>query len=156
MGLNLAKLENVKRRGSNTIARCPACAESEGDCKGEHLFINDKGQFGCVLYPGVDGKVHRQRIFELVGVKETHSKGFEVRRPISSPTPDSAVIQKDILGHTHTTHTRKSLNIPINKSEDNLRRDFKKPPRVSQSPQRILEERLDSRRRRTITRGNKS
>ena len=156
MGLDLTKLETVKRRGSNTIARCPACAESEGDCKGEHLFINDKGQFGCVLYPGADGKVHRPRIFELVGIKGTQSKDFRVRQPIPYPTPGPTVIQKDILGHIHTTHTRRGLNIPINKSEDNLRRDFKKPPRVSQSPQRILEERLDSRRRRTITRGNKS
>ena len=98
MVLDLTKLKNVKRRGSNIIARCPACAESEGDRKGEHLFINDKGQFGCVLYPGAAGRTHRQRIFELVGVKESPGKGFAVRRLL-----------------------------PLNKNDDNIQGGFKKP-----------------------------
>jgi len=96
MGLDLTKLKNVKRRGSNIIARCPACAESECDRKGEHLFINDKGQFGCVLYPGTTGRTHRQRIFESVGVKEPPGKGFAVRRPL-----------------------------PLNKNDDNIQGNFK-------------------------------
>ncbi len=50
MGLDSSKLENIKKRGSITIARCPACAEDGGDNKGEHLFINNEGRFGCVLY----------------------------------------------------------------------------------------------------------
>jgi hypothetical protein len=97
MGIELTKLEKARRQGSNTIARCPACAEAGGDRKGEHLFINDKGQFGCVLYPGEPGQAHRQRIFELVGVKERLGKSFEVRKPLSTP-PEPMVIQKDILG----------------------------------------------------------
>ena len=95
MGIDLTKLEEAVRRGSNIIARCPACAATGGDRKGEHLFINEDGQFGCVLFPGEAGHAHRQRIFELVGVKERLGKGFEVRKPLSSPP---IVIQKDIFG----------------------------------------------------------
>ncbi|MCX5711587.1 MAG: hypothetical protein NTY47_00730 [Candidatus Omnitrophica bacterium] len=99
MGLDLFKLEKVKRQGARTIARCPACAEAGGDRRGEHLFISDRGQFGCVLYPGVDGKTHRQRIFELVGAKETPGKDFEVKKPPLSLITGYKVVQKDILGH---------------------------------------------------------
>ena len=119
MGLDLTKLEKIRRRGSNTIARCPACAESGDDRKGEHLFINDAGQFGCVLFPGQDGQQHRQRIFELAGVKETQGKSFEVRKPLSTPA-GASVIQKDILGHLGripSTHARKSFESPLNEKE---------------------------------------
>jgi hypothetical protein len=119
MGLDLSKLEKVKRRGSNTIARCPACAESGNDHKGEHLLINDAGQFGCVLFPWQSGQQHRQRIFELAGVKEMPSKSFEVRKPLSTPA-GASVIQKDILGHLGripSTHARKSFESHLNKKE---------------------------------------
>ncbi|MFC1551908.1 hypothetical protein ACFL6P_05010 [Candidatus Latescibacterota bacterium] len=121
MGLDINKLEKVKGRGSNTIAQCPACAEDGGDRKGEHLFINDRGQFGCVLYPGADGQTHRQRIFEMAGMIETKGNWFEIRKPLSSPAPGHTVIQKDILGHLghiESTYARKSLNAPI-KNNDN-------------------------------------
>jgi hypothetical protein len=75
------------------------------------LFINDAGQFGCVLFPGQDGQQHRQRIFELAGVKETQGKSFEVRKPLSA-SAGASVIQKDILGHLGripSTHARKSF-----------------------------------------------
>lgn len=109
MGLDPSKLEKVKHRGPNVIARCPACAESGGDRKGEHLMINDAGQFGCVLFPGQGGQQHRQRIFELAGVKEIPGKSFEIRKP-PRPASKAEVIQKDILGHLgriQTTHARK-------------------------------------------------
>lgn len=119
MGLDLSRLEKVKRRGSNVIARCPACAESGGDHKGEHLLINDAGQFGCVLFPGQSGQQHRQRIFELVGVKETPGKVFEIRKP--PPLASKAmVIQKDILGHLgriQSTHARKIFKNCLNENE---------------------------------------
>ncbi|MDP3763564.1 MAG: hypothetical protein Q8Q92_02850 [bacterium] len=119
MGLDLSKLEKVKHRGSNTIARCPACAKAGGDRKGEHLLITNADQFGCVLFPGQNGQQHRQRIFELTGVKETPGKSFEVRRPLSAPAGTS-VIQKDILGHLGripSTHARKSFESHLNKKE---------------------------------------
>ena len=99
MGLDLFKLEKVKRQGARAIARCPACAEAGGDSKGEHLFINDRGQFGCVLYPGVNGRTHRQRIFELVGVRDIPAKHFEVKKPSCTLVIGHKVVQKDILGH---------------------------------------------------------
>jgi len=116
MGLDISRLEKVRQHGPNTIARCPACAEAGNDRKGEHLFINAKGQFGCVLNPGPEGSTHRKRIFELVGI---NGNDFEVR-----PAPPSAtgvsVIQKDVLGHLgrfSQTHARKNFELP--KGEDN-------------------------------------
>ena len=140
MGLDISKLEKVKRRGSSTIARCPACAEAGADRKGEHLMINDAGQFGCVLFPGQSGQQHRQRIFELAGVKETPGKSFEVRKPRSS-TLGAQVIQKDILGHLgriSSTHARKSFESPLNEKE------YKEPigsvPSVPETGQVSLDE----------------
>jgi len=71
MALDITKLENVKEQPGRIIARCPACAEGDQDKKGEHLFIGDEDQFGCVIYPGEAGREHRQRIFALVGIKTT-------------------------------------------------------------------------------------
>jgi hypothetical protein len=73
MSLHISKLQNVRIRGKKTTARCPACAESGGDNKGEHLIINSQGHFGCVVYPGhgPDAEKHRQRIFVLCGDRET-------------------------------------------------------------------------------------
>lgn len=113
MGLDQFRLEKVRHRGSNTVARCPACAETGGDRKGEHLFITDSGQFGCVLFPGQDGQQHRQRIFELAGEESMKQKGFEIRKTISTSSTERKVIQKDILGHLgriHPTHARKIKN----------------------------------------------
>ncbi len=70
MALDLTKLENIQKQGTKTIARCPACAETGADEKGEHLVIRSDGRFGCVINPGPNGKRHRQRIFQLVGIKE--------------------------------------------------------------------------------------
>jgi hypothetical protein len=81
MRLDIAKLEMAKHRGSNIIARCPACAETGNDCKGEHLFVNESGHFGCVVYPGAVGKQHRQRIFALVGIRKESCINIEVRKP---------------------------------------------------------------------------
>ncbi len=74
MGLKVNKLENVEYRGSQIIARCPACAEQGRDNKGDHLSIDDEGRFGCVVYPGKIGADHRKRIFALVGVIDGNGK----------------------------------------------------------------------------------
>ena len=72
MSLDISNLENVRVRGDKTTARCPACAEVGHDQKGEHLFINANGRFGCVVYPGnaIEAKGHRKRIFALCGDRE--------------------------------------------------------------------------------------
>lgn len=129
MGLDGSRLEKVRRRGSNTIARCPACAEAGNDRKGEHLFMNARGQFGCVLYPGPDGSAHRQRIFELVGIKDIPDKGFEVRKPLS-PAIGVSVIQKDVLGHLGRfaqTHARKNFELPRSEDDYEIKEDSHEP-----------------------------
>jgi len=110
MGLDLSKLENVKHHGAKVIARCPACAETGTDRKGEHLFIEPSGRFGCVVLPGADGHKHRQRIFELVGIKTNVPSGFTIRKATS---PSDQPIKKDILGrlgHIQSTHARKVID----------------------------------------------
>ncbi len=95
MGLDLSKLEMVKPRGSDILARCPACAESGNDRKGEHLYVYADSRFGCVIYPAAEGKAHRQRIFELVGMEERRA-GFrvnQIRKFAKQP------IIKNVLGH---------------------------------------------------------
>ncbi len=79
MSLDLAKLENVRKRGVKTTARCAACAEAGNDTAGDHCFINDDGGFGCVLYPLPDGKEHRARMLELSG-------GIKNSRPATART----------------------------------------------------------------------
>ena len=95
MGLNLSKLEMVKPYGSDIIARCPACAESGKDRKGEHLCVYADGRFGCVIYPAAEGKAHRQRIFELTGMEERRA-GFRVNQ-IQQFAKQPII--KNVLGH---------------------------------------------------------
>ncbi len=112
MGIDLSKLENVKHHGSKVIARCPACAEAGNDRKGEHLFIEPSGKFGCVVFPGTNGHKHRQRIFELAGIKTGGPSSFKIRKP-SSPSSGNQPLQKDILGrlgHVQSTHARKAID----------------------------------------------
>jgi putative DNA primase/helicase len=67
MPLNHSKLENVKQKGSGYIARCPACAESQGDSTGNHLSIDAEGKFACIMFQGASGTEHRKRIYEIAG-----------------------------------------------------------------------------------------
>ncbi len=80
MPLDLARLENARQRGNRLTARCPACAETGSDRKGEHLAIFADGRFACVMNPGPAGEVHRQRIFDLAGIKE--HPGQPARAPV--------------------------------------------------------------------------
>ena len=69
MSLNVEKLEKVvNMEGGLRRARCPACAESGGDRRGEHLRIYPDGRFGCCVYP--KDKEHRRRIFALAGNRQ--------------------------------------------------------------------------------------
>lgn len=77
--LDLARLEKVKHAGRKIVARCPACAETGGDRKGNHLSILSSGKFGCAAMSG-DAE-HRRRIFALAGiVKESRRDPEEERR----------------------------------------------------------------------------
>lgn len=101
MSVDISKLENVKYRGSNFTARCPACAETGTDKKGNHLSVDEKGRFTCIIYPQGHGKDHRKHIYALVGIHESSNKYHchpievkEVNREKMGIT-----IKKDILGH---------------------------------------------------------
>jgi hypothetical protein len=109
MSLDISKLQNRQMRGEKTTARCPACAESGGDNKGEHLIINPQGRFGCVVYAGngAEAKEHRRRIFALCGdrkkkplvihrTEETAASGRS-GRPFQSHSED-APINTGLLG----------------------------------------------------------
>jgi hypothetical protein len=89
MTLRLTKLESVRRVDDKTIARCPACAASGHDDRGEHLVIYPDGRFGCAAHQG-DAE-HRRLIWRLAG-DETDSKapvrtvrgtGWRGSKPIS-------------------------------------------------------------------------
>ncbi len=84
MSLDLARLENVRRRGSKIETRCPACAENGNDKTGNHLMIADAGAgpFACIMFPGPAGEAHRKRIFELVGEHAGKPCPAPVARPV--------------------------------------------------------------------------
>jgi hypothetical protein len=89
MALDIAKLENVKRKTDDKLtARCPACAAQGDDNKGEHLVVFPDGRYGCVVNPGDKG--HSKIIFELAGEEAgacTPTRPFEVSRAVmNSPT----------------------------------------------------------------------
>ena len=68
MSIDISKLKNVKQTSKGINAQCPACYECGNDKTGDHLFVANNGRFGCITAQGKDGKEHRKRIFELVGV----------------------------------------------------------------------------------------
>jgi len=68
MPLNLANLAKVKRQSNGWItARCPSCAAAGHDRNGNHLFVMPDGRFGCVVYPGDEGREHRKQIWAMAG-----------------------------------------------------------------------------------------
>jgi predicted metal-dependent enzyme (double-stranded beta helix superfamily) len=76
--LDLSRLEKDRNVGGKIIARCPACAESGGDRKGNHLTIFPSGKYACAAMPG-DAE-HRRRIFSLVGVTGERERDPEQER----------------------------------------------------------------------------
>jgi hypothetical protein len=66
MAIDLTKLEKVRQGpDGGHRARCPACASSGEDKRGEHLYIRKDGRFGCAKYP--KDKTHRSKIAKLAG-----------------------------------------------------------------------------------------
>ena len=71
MSVDLRKLKVSRRLKDGTVvARCPACAATGQDRKGEHLVVYPDGRFGCVLHPGGGGWLHRKLIWEAVGERK--------------------------------------------------------------------------------------
>jgi hypothetical protein len=58
------------------IQQCPACVELGRDKDGKHLVVFPDGKFGCVAFPGVEGRQHRQRVFELMGGKKQRNNNL--------------------------------------------------------------------------------
>lgn len=107
MSLDLARLENVRKRIGKIIARCPACAQQDHDQKGEHLVIFPNGSFACVANPGKEGHKHRQRIFTLASDPVLRKRGactVWVRRPAGAKLPTTAgtVVDLSQLGTAGT------------------------------------------------------
>jgi len=107
MSLDLACLENVRKRIGKIVARCPACAEQDHDQKGEHLVIFPNGSFACVANPGNEGHKHRQRIFTLASDPVLRKRGacvVWVRRPAGAKLPTTAgtVVDLSKLGTAGT------------------------------------------------------
>src|SRR6185503_2768976 len=92
MSLDKKKLQNLRELANGGVqARCPACAETGNDRKGEHLRISPEGKFGCCVFPG--DREHRRRIFALVG--EHEPKTIKVR---VAATKSGESVQLDLLG----------------------------------------------------------
>lgn len=125
MGLDLSKLEMVRPHGVNILARCPVCAADGKDGKGEHLCIFPDGRFACVVYPSGEGKIHRKRIFELVGLDERRT-GFrvnQIRQLIRQP------IIKNVLGHLGRLKITFAYNEePLTNNTNCMKQDDTTPP----------------------------
>ena len=84
MSLDTAKLEKVRELAGGIVqARCPACAESGGDRKGEHLRVFPDGRYGCCVHPKDNG--HRKRIFALAGVRKAGTFTLRLKTPPALP-----------------------------------------------------------------------
>lgn len=65
--LDLSLLENVRHRGDDVIAACPACRENGKDSDRDNLRVYAAGPFNCIAHP--KDREHNRRIFALVGVR---------------------------------------------------------------------------------------
>jgi hypothetical protein len=98
MSVDLSRLENVRKRGNKTTARCPACSEMGHDKKGNHLVISQDGKFACAMFQGASGHEHRKRIFRLVGIKETLKNTISVKLASQTSQDEPKIIMDDVLG----------------------------------------------------------
>jgi hypothetical protein len=106
--LNKAKLQNIveKADGSYT-ARCPACASSGADAKGEHLIVYPDGAFGCVVHE--DDKDHRKAIAVLVGAESSGARrhGPVAVSPVKTPA-STRILVVGRLGQQKATAPEKN------------------------------------------------
>jgi hypothetical protein len=88
--LDLKKLKILKTKGDGAYgAQCPACAQTGGDKKGQHLHIYESGAFGCAVDKS---KEHKKLIGELAGMAKqadqpnTEKKGkLRINRMVCPP-----------------------------------------------------------------------
>jgi len=139
MNLNLSKLERVHHRGRKTIARCPACAESEHDHRGEHLIINEDGKFGCVVYSvnSPDARAHRKRIFALCGIRKT-IQPLIVKKDVSHTAKEPPYIiwcgQRDVPSVSTGTPGRQGRISPYTSLyTEGVKQSERPPPLLNQS-----------------------
>ncbi|MDP8217785.1 MAG: hypothetical protein P9M03_03555 [Candidatus Theseobacter exili] len=121
MVLDFKKLENIKQKDGKTIARCPACAALGRDKKGEHLYINDDGRFGCIAYQGSTGALHRSRIYQLL------ANGFN--KTIVRPAKGNnriGVIKADIFGTLGTGNLKSRTGLNNKNLIININNNLKK------------------------------
>jgi hypothetical protein len=122
MSLDVSRLENVRKRIGKTIARCPACAEANGDAKGDHLVIWPNGSFSCVANPGVPGHEHRKRINALAGDPASRGMrdvGIRAPRPAKTNLPEIAELMDGIgrFGRVLLTYAHASVGVQKNECD---------------------------------------
>ncbi|MBL9193734.1 MAG: toprim domain-containing protein [Opitutaceae bacterium] len=86
MSLDLSKIAKLKRRGGGYGGACPACQAAGRDKRGDHLFIDANGIYGCAAYPG--DAAHRKEVFALVGITSTAkapARGLPDLHPLTFP-----------------------------------------------------------------------
>jgi hypothetical protein len=107
MSLDLNKLEKVREVGNGAIqARCPACAETGQDRKGEHLRIQPDGKFGCCVFP--QDRLHRKRIFALAGDNQPRIIKVRGQRPKTPTTIKDSILGR--LGRVFSSPTQDKEN----------------------------------------------
>jgi hypothetical protein len=142
MSLDITKLEDVEKRGSRTIARCPACAEQGHDNKGNHLLIDEQGRFSCIMHPGEGGHQHRKRIFSLVGNNDAvartcsmrHDKMIKVKA-VNKNT--GIVLKKNVLGRlgrVNQTHAYREKDTKDNIYNKDIKKGVPSVPDVEEKP----------------------
>ena len=114
MSLDLKRVEKVRELANGVVqARCPACAESGGDRKGEHLRVYPDGRFGCCVHP--QDREHRRRIHALAGNKAPRVIRVRIAAPKSAGNVQGGILGR--LGRVFGSPTGGQSGV-----EDNLGR----------------------------------
>jgi len=93
--IDKTKLQNIKEKADGAYtARCPACAASGADEKGEHLIVYADGRFGCVVYPR--DREHRGVVLKLAGDKSKLPR--IIPKVDVSPLKTEATRRLDVVG----------------------------------------------------------
>lgn len=134
MSLDLSKLEKLVHLADGAKrARCPACAQTGNDRKGEHLLVHPDGKFGCCVFPG--DRVHRKLIFALAGSQSPTAIRVRVKVPKSNDTGE-----KDILGQLGRVFASSEAKTEIREKSGERRetQPISKTVRTPRTPQLLL------------------